>query len=292
MLITIVGCGYVGLSTGIVLSKHHHINFVDIDNGKINKINSNISPIDTPIFNKEYKRAAKKIMGYVSIQEGIDGSDLVIVAIPTPSIEETGRLYLEDVVKVVDEINSINKEIPIVIRSTVSIGFNQLLSDRVKNENILYAPEFLKEKSAIKDVFYPSRIVIGINTNSKKSIQNASIFGKLMISSINKRNIKIRIMSYSEAEAVKLFSNAYLATRLTYFNELDDMAKKLGMSSENIISALGDDNRIGNFYNTPNENGYGGKCLPKDVSELAKLLGEDSLIYKVNENNNKRRKGK
>ena len=253
--IAIVGAGYVGHTLGVVLSKHNNVTLIDI-----NKESSNLkASLPTPNI---YKNKA-----------------YIFICVPTNYDEKTGLLYTSIVKQVVDDIRKVALKTTIVIKSTCNIGFSSSLNDK----NIVYSPEFLREKYALDDMSRPSRIIIGCNNKDNRVIKLAKL---LLNASLNRPNILY--MSLKEAESVKLFSNAYLAMRVAYFNELDSFAKNNNLDTHQIISGVSLDPRIGDYYNNPSP-GYSGKCLPKDTLALAyQTKGE--LISSIDRSNQKRKK--
>ena len=255
--IAIVGAGYVGYTLGVVLSKHNNVVLIDINEDRVNQINkeSNLkaSLPDPNIYkNKDY----------------------IFICVPTNYDVHTGLLDTEIVKKVVDDIRKVNTKVTIVIKSTCNIGFTNSLNDK----NIVYCPEFLREKYALEDMMRPSRIIIGCSAKDNRVIK----LGKLLQNSaLNRPNILY--MSTKEAESVKLFSNAYLAMRVAYFNELDSFANDNNLDAHKIISGVSLDPRIGDYYNNPSS-GYSGKCLPKDTLALANLT-KGELISSISRSN-------
>ena len=258
--ITIVGAGYVGTSIGILLGQKLKVNIVDIDRNKIEYINESKSPIDDDLI-KEYLNSGKSnISGSLDLSEFFGTTDLYILALPTnydPDKNYFDTLVLENILQ---KISKNDPQIPIVIKSTVDVGFTSKIKHKTNNENIIFSPEFLREGNALRDNLYPSRIVIGNETQLGQSIGD-------LFKSFSKNHPECYYMSSDEAESVKLFSNAFLALRVAYFNELDSYCINLGIDTRRIIEAVCADSRIGNGYNNPSF-GYGGYCLPKDTKQL------------------------
>lgn len=260
--IAIVGAGYVGYTLGLVLSKHNNVVLIDTNEERVNEIN------------KENNLKAS-----LSNSNIYKNKDYIFICVPTNYDEHIGLLDTEIVRKVVEDIRKVNLKVTIVIKSTCNIGFTESLNDK----NILYCPEFLREKYALDDMKNPSRIVIGCDNKSAKITK----LGKLLQNSaLNRPNILH--MSTKEAESVKLFSNAYLAMRVAYFNELDSFANDNNLDTHQIISGVSLDPRIGDYYNNPSP-GYSGKCLPKDTLALANLT-KGELISSINKSNEIRKK--
>ena len=260
--IAIVGAGYVGYTLGLVLSKLNNVVLIDINEERVNEIN------------KESKLKAS--FPNLNLYKN---KDYIFICVPTNFDEKTGLLDTEIVKKVVEDIRKVNIKVTIVIKSTCNIGFTNSLND----ENIIYCPEFLREKYALEDMMRPSRIIIGSSKKDNKVIK----LGKLLQNSALIRP-NVLYMSTKEAESVKLFSNAYLAMRVAYFNELDSFAKDNNLDTHKIISGVSLDPRIGDYYNNPSP-GYGGKCLPKDTLALASLT-EGELISSIDRSNEIRKK--
>jgi len=274
MKISIVGAGYVGLSLAILISEYHEVYLLDVDEKKIDLINKKKSPInDKEILN--YLSSKKlNLIATLNKNEAYDNSDFVIVATPTNYNHQLDSFDTSSVENVISDVLNINKNITIVIKSTVPFGFTDSLKEKYKSNNIFYSPEFLRENMALYDNIHPSRIIVGDTSNEAK------IFGKILsdcaISNLNKS--QVMYMTSKEAESVKLFSNTYLAMRISFFNELDSFAESNSLSSEKIIRGVSLDSRIGNYYNNPSF-GYGGYCLPKDSKQL--LRNFNSIPNKI-----------
>ena len=279
--ITVVGAGYVGFSIAVLLSTHHQVTVVDINTDKVQRIN-NREPI---FFDKEielYLKTKKLNLRATPIDlDAYRGSDFVIIAVPTDYDDKYETYDMSNVINTVHDIRKVNKEVTIVIKSTCYIGFTESLKD----PNIIFSPEFLREGKALLDNIYPSRIVIG-SDNNKIAKQFASIMENEALNSP-----ETIFMSPSEAEATKLFSNAYLALRVAYFNEMDSLLSKFSLRSELVTSGVSLDPRIGNFYNNPSF-GYGGYCLPKDTEVLItqmKDVSNNELISSISKSNRSRK---
>ena len=276
--VLVIGAGYVGFSLAVLLSKTNDVTIVDIKEDKVNKINSR-----EPIFkDKEIAQwlETKELHLKASLpnKELYKNQDYIIVALPTDYDEKTNLLKTDNIVSLVKEIREINKKTLIVIKSTCYVGFTESLNDN----NVIFCPEFLREGRALLDNLYPSRIIIGGDPSNKKIKEFGDLLAKL---SLNRA--KTLYMSAKEAEAVKLFSNAYLALRVAYFNELDSFAMTNEMNSKNIIEGVSLDNRIGDYYNNPSF-GYGGYCLPKDTLSLINQMNDvknKSLISSIDQSN-------
>lgn len=265
MNITVIGLGYVGLSLAILLSQKNKVFAFDVDNEKINKLNDKISPISDQMMDTYLKTKDLNLFPTNNLRESIEASEYVIISVPTDYNQEIGYFDTNLVSEVVGDSLNFNKNINIVIKSTIPIGFTDELKLRFENKNIFFSPEFLREGSALEDNLYPSRIVVGDITPA------AMKFGQLLkdLSLKEKKSLKIFYTSSKEAEAIKLFSNTYLAMRVSFFNELDSFCEMKKIDTLNVINGVCGDDRIGNFYNNPSF-GYGGYCLPKDTHQLLK----------------------
>ena len=263
MKITIVGTGYVGLSLAVLLSQKYEVFALDIDQNKIDKINNKISPIKDNILEKYLKEKNLNLLATNDVEKSYVQSSFIIIAIPTDYDTKTGSFNTAGVEKVISEILKFNNNTTIIIKSTIPLGFTEKMRKRFNTNKIIYSPEFLRENKALYDNLYPSRIIVGDTTCE------AEQFGRILaeVSDLTPDKITIFKMSSSEAEAVKLFANTYLAMRISYFNELDSYAETLDLDSRQIIDGVGMDPRIGSHYNNPSF-GYGGYCLPKDTKQL------------------------
>lgn len=260
--IAIAGIGYVGLSLGVLLSQNNEVTMVDIIQDKVDLINNHKSPFKDELIEEYLSNKKLHIKATTDINEYKD-KDIVIIATPTDFDERSGHFRTTSVEQVIDIVNKINPKALIVIKSTIPIGFSEYMKAKYPNMNIIFSPEFLREGHALYDNLYPSRIIIGANIHNKKAKEFAILLEK---SALNLN--KAIYMSSTEAEATKLFSNAYLAMRVAYFNELDSYALSHNLNTENIIKGMSRDPRIGDYYNNPSF-GYGGYCLPKDSAQLS-----------------------
>lgn len=259
--LTIIGSGYVGMSLGVLFGQFHDVTILEIDESKVNKINKGISTVKDNLIQEYLDNKKINISATLKLNQALANADFFIIATPTNYDEYTNEFDTSSVESCISNILKFSKEGLIIIKSTVPVGYTEHLRVKFNTDRIIFSPEFLREGNALYDNLYPSRIIIGDNSEDAKKF--SEILKKL---SLNKKT-PIALMSSSEAEAVKLFSNTYLAMRVSFFNELDSFAMENELDSLNLIKGVCLDNRIGNLYNNPSF-GYGGYCLPKDTKQL------------------------
>ncbi|MBO4468585.1 MAG: nucleotide sugar dehydrogenase [Clostridia bacterium] len=267
MKIAVAGTGYVGLSIACLLAQHNSVTAVDIISEKVEMINGKKSPIaDKEI--EEY--LANKQLDLVATTDGLSAykdADFIVISTPTNYDEKKNYFDTSSVESVISQVISVNPDAIMIIKSTVPVGFTEGVRRAFGTDNVLFSPEFLREGKALYDNLYPSRIIVGVPTDDGRLMDAAKTFDGLLVEGDVKENIDIRYMAPTEAEAVKLFANTYLALRVSFFNELDTYAAIRGLDSRAIIEGVGLDPRIGSHYNNPSF-GYGGYCLPKDTKQL------------------------
>lgn len=259
--------GYVGMSLALLLDQSHVIIAKDVVEEKINIINSGSSPILDDYVDQYLKNGGHKIKGTLNAEIAYSEAEFVIIAVPTNYDSAKNYFDTSIVERVIEEVIHINKEAYIIIKSTVPVGFTEKMRKVLHSNKILFSPEFLRESKALYDNLHPSRIIVGTNLSDEKNVEMARLFAEILADAAEEDSVPKLIIGASEAEAIKLFSNTYLAMRVAYFNELDTYAESRGLDSRQVIEGVCLDSRIGNFYNNPSF-GYGGYCLPKDTKQL------------------------